>query len=221
MPKFKAVLFDLDGTLLDTIEDLTDSMNAALERLGFPGHSSEACKQLVGEGVEHFAAGALPSEVRRDASIVSRCVGLMREEYRKRWSVKTRPYSGISELLDALAERGLRLAVLSNKADDFTRMMVSHYLAGWRFETVAGARPSVPRKPDPAPAIRVAEELGLDPAEIVFLGDSKTDMETALAAGMFPVGALWGFRSAEELSASGAKRLIRRPDELLGLIDTA
>jgi phosphoglycolate phosphatase len=221
MMKFKAVLFDLDGTLLDTIEDLTDSMNAALGRLGFPGHSSEACKQLVGEGVEHFAAGALPSEARRDESMVAKCVGLMKEEYRKRWAVKTRPYDGIAGLLDALVARGLRLAVLSNKADDFTRMMVSHFLPGWRFETVAGARPGVPRKPDPAPAITVAEDLGLAPEEMVFLGDSRTDMQTAQAAGMFPVGALWGFRSAEELLRSGARKLIRGPDELLGLIDRA
>jgi phosphoglycolate phosphatase len=221
MPKFKAVLFDLDGTLLDTIEDLTDSMNAALGRLGFPGHSSEACKQLVGEGVEHFASSALPSEQSRNEAMVARCVVLMKEEYWKRWAVKTRPYSGIAELLDALVGRDFRLAVLSNKADDFTTMMVAHFLPGWRFETVAGARPDVPRKPDPAPAIIVAEELGLAPAEIVFLGDSRTDMETARAAGMFPVGALWGFRSAEELLRSGARYLIRRPDELLGLIDTA
>jgi phosphoglycolate phosphatase len=219
MTKFKAVLFDLDGTLLDTIEDLTDSMNAALARLGFPGHSSEACKQLVGEGVEHFAVGALPSEAGRDEAMVERCVGLMREEYRKRWAAKTRPYDGIAELLDALVGRGLGLAVLSNKADDFTKMMVSYFLPEWRFETVVGARPGVARKPDPAPALRVAEELGLAPGEIMFLGDSKTDMETARAAGMFPVGALWGFRSAEELLASGARNLIRRPDEFLGLID--
>jgi phosphoglycolate phosphatase len=219
MTKFKALLFDLDGTLLDTIEDLTDSMNAALARLGFPGHSVEACKQLVGEGIEHFAASALPSEQSRNEAMVARCVRLMREEYRKRWAAKTHPYDGIAELLDALAGRGLRLAVLSNKADDFTKMMVSHFLPGWRFATVVGAKPGVARKPDPAPALRVAEELRLGPGEILFLGDTKTDMETARAAGMYPVGALWGFRSAEELLASGARNLIRRPDELLGLID--
>jgi len=219
MPKFKAVLFDLDGTLLDTIEDLTNSMNAALSRLGFPGHSIEACKQLVGEGIEHFAASALPFGKSRSEAMVARCVGLMREEYRKRWAVKTRPYDGIAELLDALSGRGLGLAVLSNKADDFTKMMVSHFLPQWRFEMVVGAKPSVARKPDPASALCVAEDLRLAPGEILFLGDTKTDMETARAAGMYPVGALWGFRSAEELLRSGAQNLIRRPDELLILID--
>jgi phosphoglycolate phosphatase len=213
-----AVLFDLDGTLLDTIEDLTDSMNAALHELGYPGHSVSACKTLVGEGIEHFAAGALPPAAAADAATVRRTMDLMRAEYRSRWSRRTRPYDGIPALLDELAARGLKLAVLSNKADDFTRMMVAHYFPGTAFETVVGARAGQARKPDPSPALEVASTLGVPPADVIFLGDTKTDMETAAGAGMVPVGALWGFRSAGELLASGARYLISRPAELLGFI---
>ncbi len=216
--KAKAILFDLDGTLLDSIEDLTDSMNAALGRLGFPGHDVESCKRLVGEGIEHFATNALPARKRSDGSTIARLVELLRDEYRKRWAQKTRPYDGIAELLGGLADRGLRLAVLSNKADDFTNLMVAHFFPNRKFEVVCGARPGMPRKPDPSPALRIAQEMGLDPAEIVLLGDTKTDMETGTRAGMVPIGALWGFRSAEELLASGARNLIRRPEELLPLL---
>jgi phosphoglycolate phosphatase len=216
--KIRAILFDLDGTLLDSIEDLTDSMNAALDRLGFPGHDVETCKRLVGEGIEHFATNALPAQERADESTVARLIELLKDEYRKRWARKTHPYAGIVELLDGLADLGIRPAVLSNKADDFTRLMVAYFFPNLRFEVVVGAQPGMPRKPDPSPALRIAHELGLDPAEIVFLGDTKTDMETASRAGMVPMGALWGFRSAEELLTNGARHLLRQPQELLSLL---
>ena len=217
--KISAVLFDLDGTLLDTIEDLTDAMNAALHEQGFPGNSVTACKTLVGEGIEHFARRALPAAAAEDPARVTRTISLMRTEYRTRWSRKTRPYDGIPALLDELAARGLKLAVLSNKADDFTRMLVSHYFPGREFPLVVGARAGQARKPDPAAALEVAAGLGVSAAEVLFLGDTKTDMETAVGAGMVPVGALWGFRSADELLASGARYLVSRPAEVLGFID--
>ncbi len=216
--KTGGVLFDLDGTLLDTIEDLADSMNAALHELGFPGHSVTECKTLVGEGIEHFARCALPAAEAENDGTVARTISLMRSEYRGRWSRKTRPYDGIPALLDELAARGLKLAVLSNKADDFTRMMVARFFPRTEFAAVVGAQAGRARKPDPSSALDVAAVLGLPPAEIIFLGDTKTDMETAAGAGMVPVGALWGFRSAGELLASGARYLISRPAELLGFI---
>ena len=213
-----AILFDLDGTLLDTIEDLTDSMNAALHGLGFPGHSVADCRTLVGEGIEHFAKCALPPDAAENESTVARTIGLMRAEYRTRWSRRTRPYDGIPALVAELAARGLKLAVLSNKADDFTRLMVAHYFPGTEFAAVVGARAGLARKPDAAPALAVAASLGVPPDKVLFLGDTKTDMATAVGAGMVPVGALWGFRSADELLASGARYLVSRPAELLGLI---
>jgi phosphoglycolate phosphatase len=215
--KFNAVLFDLDGTLLDTLEDLADSMNNVLNRFGFPGHAVEAYKYFVGDGMENLARRALP-ENHRDEATVARCVAAMREEYGTRWAEKTHPYQGIPELLDALTARGIKMAVLSNKPDDFTKVIVTRLLPHWRFELVVGARPSMPKKPDPAAAVELAERLGIPPRGFLYLGDTNTDMQTAGAAGMYPVGVLWGFRTADELTASGAKVLIEHPTDLLELL---
>jgi phosphoglycolate phosphatase len=215
---FHAVLFDLDGTLLDTLDDLADSANMALQRLGFPQHPAEAYKRFVGDGIENLVRRAVPAE-RRDPAVLSECVRLTRENYAARWAEKTRPYDGIAELLDALATRGIRMAVLSNKPDQFTQLCVERLLAGRRFDVVIGASATLPRKPDPAGANLIAERLRLSPAEILYLGDTDTDMQTAVAAGMFPVGVLWGFRDAEELLANGARILIRHPLELLPILD--
>jgi len=215
----RAVLFDLDGTLLDTIEDLTEAMNAALSELGYPGHGVSECKTLVGEGIDHFARSALPSSESGKEATVARLVELMGAEYARRWQTKTRPYDGIPTLLDELAARKLTLAVLSNKADDFTKMMVAYFFPGTEFAAVVGAREGQARKPDPAPALEISALMGVPPDETIFLGDTRTDMETARRAGMIPIGALWGFRTAGELLENGARYLIRRPAELLGFID--
>jgi phosphoglycolate phosphatase len=215
--KYRAVMFDLDGTLLDTLDDLADSMNLVLGRLGFPPRPVEEFKVIVGDGVVAMAHRSLP-EGHRDEPTVARCVALMREEYGKRWAVKTHPYAGIPELLDALAGRGVRMAIVSNKPDDFTKLCVGRLLPRWRFDSVIGMSPTTPPKPDPKGVLGVAARLGLAPADFLYLGDTNTDMRTAVAAGMFPVGALWGFRSAEELLASGASVLIETPAELLPLL---
>ena len=212
-----AVMFDLDGTLLDTLEDLADAMNVALGQLGCPARPIEEFKLIVGDGVVVMAQRSLP-ESRRDEATIARCVALVREEYGKRWADKTHPYAGIPELLDALAGRGIRMAVVSNKPDDFTRLCVGRLLPRWRFDAVIGVSPATPPKPDPKGVLESAARLGLAPADFLYLGDTNTDMRTAVAAGMFPVGALWGFRSAEELLASGAKVLIGKPGDLLPLL---
>ena len=214
---FEAVIFDLDGTLLDTIADLTDSMNIALSHLGFPGHDVESCKMFVGDGVEMFAFRALP-EHSRDQAMVTKCAALMRQEYRNRWAKKTCPYEGIPELLDELSRRNLKMAILSNKPDDSTKEMVAEILSKWRFHPVAGAQLSVPKKPDPTRAIQISQELRVSPEQFLYLGDTGTDMRTAQGAGMFAVGALWGFRTAEELEHAGAKVLVKHPREVLGLL---
>jgi len=206
--RFKAVIFDLDGTLLDTIEDLTDSMNAALAGLGFPGRSIEECKQLVGDGLATFVERVLPPKARDNPAIAARLAERMRTEYKRRSAVKTKPYKGIAELLNALTEQAMAMAVLSNKPHDSTVEIVKKYFPRWTFRAIFGARDGVPIKPDPAPALEIARILDLAPAQILYLGDTNTDMWTADAAGMFAVGALWGFRTARELKAAGAKILI-------------
>ena len=134
---YQAVLFDLDGTLLDTIDDLADSMNAALEQLGCPGHSVDKHRFFVGDGVDTFARRVLPED-RRDGATVASCVELLQAEYANRWNVKTRPYDGIAEMLNGLTARGLAMAVLSNKPDDFTKLCVENLLPDWRFDMVQG-----------------------------------------------------------------------------------
>jgi len=215
--RYSAVLFDLDGTLLDTIADLTESMNRALGALGFAPRTVAECKRLVGDGVVNFARRALPPQ-HRDEQTIARCVKLMRADYGKRWAERTRPYEGIPELLTELARRGVAMAVLSNKPQDFTEVMVAELLPNWKFQAVRGAAGGVAIKPDPAAALEIAGQMALLPAQFIYLGDTDTDMQTGVAAGMFPVGAQWGFRPAEELTANGAKRLIAHPEELLELL---
>lgn len=218
--RFRAVTFDLDGTLLDTIEDLTDSMNAALAGLGYPERSIAESKRLVGDGLDTFVRRVLPPEVSDDPSVAARLREQMRDEYKRRNSVKTRLYEGMAELLDALTERGISMAVLSNKPHDSTLEIVRKYFPRWTFGAIFGARDGVPIKPDPAAALEIARILHLAPAEILYLGDTNTDMWTANRAGMFAVGALWGFRTAAELKEAGARALIRHPLDLLPLLES-
>jgi phosphoglycolate phosphatase len=216
--KYKAVLFDLDGTLLNTIEDLTDSMNAALAKMGLPGRSVEECKQLVGDGLETFVRRALPPDVCDSPEAMAKLKDLMRAEYNLRKAAKTKPYEGIYELLDALNRRGISMAVLSNKPHDSTLAVMKKYFPRWEFRPIFGARDGIQVKPDPSGALEIARVLGLKPDEIAFVGDTNTDMQTANAAGMFAVGALWGFRTAEELRTAGAKVLIEKPLDLLRIL---
>ena len=215
--KIKAVLFDLDGTLLNTLDDLADSVNASLKRFGFPQHPVEAYKYLVGDGIVKLVSRALP-EQHRDEATINRIASVEREEYARNWSNKTHLYEGIPDLLNALQNLGIAACVLSNKPDDFAQIIVEKFLSKWRFAVVRGASKNTPLKPDPSGAIQIALTVGLTPAEFLYVGDSGTDMQTATAAGMYPVGALWGFRSKDELIAAGAKELLDRPIELLNLV---
>lgn len=215
---YRAVIFDLDGTLLDTIEDLTDSMNAALVRMGHAARTIAECKQLVGDGLETFVRRALPAAAADDPRERTRLRELMMMEYRDRSTLKTRPYPGVPDLLDALAARNVPAAVLSNKPHDSTLAVMEHYFSRWSFRAIFGARDGVPVKPDPAGALEIARILGLAPANIAYLGDTNTDMQTATGAGMYGVGALWGFRTAGELIANGAKVLIETPMDLMPIL---
>lgn len=214
---YKAAIFDLDGTLIDTLDDLANCMNAALCSLGYPAHETHKYKYFVGDGVAALARRTLPAGV-DDEEIINKCVSAMRKEYSTRWNEKSHPYEGIPELLDGLSTRGIKMAVLSNKLDEFTKLVVEKFLSKWKFEVVFGERKGVPKKPDPSAAFEVAELLGVCPEECLYLGDTDVDMKTANSAGMFAIGVLWGFRQADELLAHGAKMLVEKPDEVLSLL---
>lgn len=213
-----AVIFDMDGTLLDTLEDLGGSMNRVLEREGFPPHPVEAYRLFVGDGAATLARRVLPAGARGPA-LVERVRAAWSEEYDRHWADETRLYPGIAELLDALAARGLPMAVLSNKPHEFTVRMARHFLGRWPLRPVLGAREGVPHKPDPAAALQIARGWGLEPARVLYAGDTNTDMQTARGAGMFAVGVLWGFRSREEIAAAGAQALASTPGDILPLIE--
>jgi phosphoglycolate phosphatase len=216
--KRTSILFDLDGTLLDTLDDLADSMNAALHSLGFPQHDRGAYRLFVGDGVENLVRRAIPAPHLGDDDLVRDAVKLMREEYGRRWHTRTRPYDGIGELLESAAARGVKCAILSNKPHAAVLDVVGHFFPGYRFAAVFGARPGIPIKPDAGAALEVAATLGVNPEGILYLGDTNTDMLTAVAAGMYPVGVLWGFRDADELKAAGARVLVDHPREVLPLL---
>ncbi len=211
---FKAVIFDLDGTLLDSLSDLAHAMNSVLEQMGFSPHPIQDYRYYVGEGITTLAERVLP-QAKRNTETIASCVEHMKEHYRKSWAVQTRPYPGVAELLTGLQDLGILMNILSNKVDEFTQVMVRTLLADWRFTAVKGIRPGIPRKPDPRGALSISRECDMLPGEMIFLGDTHTDMETALAAGMFAVGALWGFRTRAELERSGAQALVHTPTELL------
>ena len=159
---YRALISDLDGTLLYTLQDLADSVNAALGRLGLPEHELEAYKYFVGDGRRMMALRALPED-RRDEATLERLSVLIAEEYFFGWTSKTRPYDGIPELLDALTSRGIRMAVLSNKPHEYAFPMVGELLSRWSFEVVAGESPEFPKKPDPTGARRILSLMNIKP----------------------------------------------------------
>ncbi len=211
---FKAVLFDLDGTLVNSLEDLADCMNLVLRDHGFRQHSVEEYKNMIGNGIRRLVYESLAEDVRSD-ELVSECYDFMMNEYRANCITKTRPYSGVVDLLIRLSSRGIKLAVLSNKADELVRKVVSSLFPEVHFGVIMGSSAEWPRKPDPSAALEISRRFGIQPADFVYVGDTDVDMQTANRAGMYAVGALWGFRSKEELLASGAKHLINYPTDLL------
>jgi phosphoglycolate phosphatase len=216
---YKAVLFDLDGTLLDTLADIAHASNAALATLGFPRHTMEAYRYFVGEGIEVLAKRVLPDSHKGDADVAA-CLAAINREFGAGLLVETRPYDGIPELLSRLARKNIKLAVVSNKPHEFVLRSVAAHFENGLFSAVLGQRKNVPIKPDPTIALEAARLLSVaDPGQCLYVGDSGVDMRTAVNAGMYPVGVLWGFRDADELTAAGAKTLIKKPSELLTLLN--
>lgn len=218
---YQAVLFDLDGTLLDTLADLAEAGNRVLAARGLPPHPVQEYRYFVGSGVRHLVECILPRPLREQEAEVEAAIAAFQEHYAQTWQLHTRPYAGIAELLGYLSARKYRMAILSNKPQRFTQLCVDTLLAPWRFHPVLGQREGVPRKPHPAAALETARILDLPPSTILYVGDTGVDMRTAQQAGMDAVGVLWGFRSADELRATGAEVLVETPQELQALLTTA
>lgn len=212
-PAFSALLFDLDGTLLDTLQDLADSANRALQDLGCPAHPTDSYRIFVGDGVGKLMERALPED-HRDSATIAEAVQAMRNCYKDHWADATRPYPGIVEMLQSLQHAGKTLVVLSNKPHDFTCLCVKRFFPEIAFTIIQGVDNNTPPKPDPAGALRIAKELQIPPARWLYLGDTNTDMKTAVGAGMYAVGVKWGFREEKELREAGAKSIVTQAEEV-------
>lgn len=214
---FKGVIFDLDGTLVDSLEDITNAMNSVLKQHDFPTHSVAACQSFIGHGVRELVVKALPKEYQNEEWI-QRCFNEMIAFYRDNCTIKTKMYAGISDLLDELTARDLKLAVFSNKADELTKKVVKAIFPKWNFEVVAGLKVEAHKKPNPMVAIEISQKMEIPVEDLIFVGDTAVDMETAKNAGMHPVGVVWGFRTKEELINSGAKFILEKPMDLIKVL---
>ncbi|MFN3168471.1 MAG: HAD family hydrolase [Phycisphaeraceae bacterium] len=213
--RFDAALFDLDGTLLDTLTDLSASANHALRSVGRPTHPRDAYRTLVGQGVRQLFIDALGPGHR---DLLDDAVAAFHAHYADHRFDTTAPYAGIDAMLDRLVDARIKLGVLSNKPHEATVDVVSRCFGRLAWDAVRGHMPGTQPKPDPTSAIEVLQRLGVAPTRCVYVGDTKVDMLTGKAAGMHTVGVSWGFRSVHELKANGADAIIDEPGQLLEAI---
>lgn len=211
----KAILFDLDGTLVDSLEDIAIATNLGLEKLGYKTRKTEEFKYFVGDGIPKMLSRAAEQT---DEKII----GVLKEHFFEHYSVhyadNTYAYDGMRELVLELKNRGYKVAVVTNKAQDMANVVVKK-LYGEVFDLILGQRDGIPAKPDPTAAFMAMSELGVNSDECVFIGDSGMDVATAVNSGAIPVGELWGYRLEDELLANGARFIISKPSELLDLVE--
>lgn len=211
--KYKAVIFDLDGTLLNTIGDIAGAMNHALKQHGYPTHPDEAYYDMVGWGLDVLTERALPEDANLEALLPSIKNAWM-EYYRKHPADRTVPYDGVESLLSALVEANVALGVLTNKPHEMAEQAVAALLPERYFAVIIGLDERFPRKPDPTALLHALEELGIAPEEACMIGDSEVDMETARNAGVEAVAVSWGFRTLETLREAGAEVTVHSTEEL-------
>ncbi|OXB05781.1 HAD family hydrolase [Flavobacterium pectinovorum] len=214
--KFKGIIFDLDGTLVNSLEDISDAMNTVLTGLNYPTHTYDIYQYFIGSGLRNLVSKALPASNNSDKQIEI-CFDCMINEYREVCTIKTKPYEGIITLLDNLFSRNIKLAVFSNKADELTKKIAAEIFPNY-FDAAVGLSTEELKKPNPFEALEISKNWNLKPEEILFVGDSDIDMQTAINANMFAVGVSWGYRTEEELIGSGAKVVINKPSELIEIL---
>ena len=212
--KKQLVIFDLDGTLLDTVADLANATNQALERCGYPTHPTQAYYKFVGNGINKLFARALPAECSTEEN-VQRIRSLFIPHYNEHNADCSCPYPGIIDLLHTLQDGGVQLAVASNKYHEATLKLVRHFFPNVTFAAIYGQREEVPIKPAPDIVFDILRDTGVPKEEVLYVGDSGVDMQTALNAGVESVGVAWGFRSEEELQENGAVHIVHQAEEIL------
>ena len=214
--KYKAVIFDLDGTLLYTLGDIALAVNTALNTINMLSQPEESYKKFVGHGLKETLIRACTGECTDD--IIDKAYLRVIDEYNQNLVLSTKPYIGIPDLLDDLAEREIKLAILSNKEDELVQIIVGKLLSDWPFTTIRGILPDIPKKPDPFAVLQILEDMNVESSEAIFVGDSGVDMKTAVNSGLLGVGVTWGYRDVVELTESGAGILIDKPGDLLRIL---
>lgn len=216
MLTIKGMIFDLDGTLVDTLDDLTNSMNFALDGLGFEVRPREECRKMIGHGLNTFAERALGAE---NLSSRDRLLEVMTVHYRNNCLYLTRPYPGLEEVIVQLNRQGIRLGILTNKNQEPAEKITNHFFGIGMFDPILGCKQGRKFKPDPNGIHEILNTWQLTASEVVLIGDSEVDIQTATAAGVLAVGAAWGFRSRNELVQAGADKIIEHPTQILRLLD--
>lgn len=217
MNNYKVVIFDLDGTLLNTIDDIANTMNKVLAEMKLPTHPVSAYYQFVGAGVVVLSKRALPANM-RDEVTVFKVHGMFNKLYHETWKEFSKPYDGIKELLDYLISQGKEVGVFSNKPQKFCEIMMDYYFPKIKFSFVRGNRKNIPPKPDPAGGLEILKEMNLKAEDVLYVGDTDIDMQTAVNCGFFGIGAEWGFRTKDELIKTGARLTFATPVEMMNYL---
>ena len=212
---YKAAIFDMDGTLVDTLADLADSVNAMLEHYKFPARSIDEVRQFVGNGARKLIERSLPPEKSGDANFVSDALNFYNGCYRERMTNKVKPYDGIPEFLSALEKKNIPLGICTNKQSFAAVELAEKIFPTIKFAEVIGDA----KKPNPARALEITKKIGVAPNEVAYFGDTSVDIETAINAGFLPVGVTWGFRPESELVDSGAKIIVHHAREIFEKIN--
>jgi phosphoglycolate phosphatase len=212
LTKYFGVIFDLDGTLLDTLDDLADSVNEVLKSYGFPAHRNSDYKLKVGKGFRNLLINSFPPET--ETKIIDEALDSFVKIYDLNYAVKTKPYDGIPEAIGELQKKNIKIGVNSNKRDLYTARLLEKFFDVSYFSAIVGERDDMPKKPDPAGTELILKKMGLAKQNVLFVGDSSVDMATAKNSGLDAAGVLWGFRGLEELKKGGAKYIIAAPREI-------
>ena len=211
----KLAIFDLDGTLIDSLADIAEAANYSLKKLGFPTHELSKFNYFVGNGLLELINRILPENAKDK---VDEALFFYKEFYSRNYMVKTCVYDGIAKMLETLGKNGIKLAVASNKTDEFTQNVVKHYFGDEIFAMVCGRIESRPTKPNPDILHDIMHKLGFSPEECFMIGDTYIDIQTGKNAGVKTIGCLWGFRTLEELADAGADFIARMPEDIVKFV---